>query len=354
MATAILLNDASPVAEAKRRTSDPVGANTAAFPFEWERSTTDRRAPTTAGWSYEEAFSRNLGLISREEQTRLRNARVAVAGLGGVGGVDLVTLARLGIGKFTIADPDVFEVANFNRQYGATCRSLGEAKVQTMARAVREINPAAEIRELHEPIGSDNVSSFLADADLFVDGLELFEIDVRRQLFRTAASRGIPAVTAGPMGFSTCWLVFDPNGMSFDRYFDLHDGMDYGEKLIAFLCGLAPSATHRRYLDVAYVDVVRRTAPSTSLACQLAAGVMAGEALKLLLGRGPVQAAPVYHQFDAYFSRLVTRRLNWGNRNPFQKLKRLAMRRMAKRLGIYPTSSQCVSNTGEEMHHGDR
>lgn len=75
-------------------------------------------------WSYSEAFSRNLGLISPSEQEKLRQSRVAVLGLGGVGGVNLVTLARLGIGRFTIADPDTFELANFNRQYGAMVSTI--------------------------------------------------------------------------------------------------------------------------------------------------------------------------------------------------------------------------------------
>ena len=54
-------------------------------------------------WSYEEAFSRNLGIFTKEEQETLRNSRVAIIGMGGVGGVHLMTLTRLGIGKFTIA-----------------------------------------------------------------------------------------------------------------------------------------------------------------------------------------------------------------------------------------------------------
>src|SRR5579864_2096593 len=97
--------------------------------------------PASSGWSYGDAFSRNLGLISVEEQQRLRNSRVAVPGLGGVGGVIAVTLARLGIGRFTIADPDVFEVRNFNRQYGATCATVGLSKAQVMDKIVRDINP---------------------------------------------------------------------------------------------------------------------------------------------------------------------------------------------------------------------
>ena len=98
---------------------------------------------STPQWSYAEAFKRNRGLITEEEQEKLRNSRVAIAGMGGVGGVHLVTLARLGIGKFTIADPDVFEVANFNRQYGATISNVGRNKAEAMAEAALDINPCS-------------------------------------------------------------------------------------------------------------------------------------------------------------------------------------------------------------------
>src|SRR5579859_1083929 len=84
-------------------------------------------------WSYREAFSRHRGLLSDEDQERLRRSRVALVGMGGVGGAHLLTLARLGIGSFHIADPDRFEVANFNRQPGATIRNLGRNKAEAMA-----------------------------------------------------------------------------------------------------------------------------------------------------------------------------------------------------------------------------
>ena len=71
-------------------------------------------------FDYDKAFSRNIGWVTEDEQQRLRRARVAVGGLGGVGGVHLLTLARLGIGAFSIADFDVFDIVNFNRQVGAT------------------------------------------------------------------------------------------------------------------------------------------------------------------------------------------------------------------------------------------
>ena len=284
------------------------------------------------GWNYEEAFCRNLGLVTAEEQQKLRHTRVAVAGLGGVGGIDLVTLARIGIGRFTIADPDVFELANTNRQYGANQATLGRSKAEVMAEMVRAINPEAEVRLLKSAIDPQNVGQFLDGADILVDGIEAFEIDVRRFLFRRAAEQGIYALGAGPVGFSTVWVIFDPQGMSFDHYFDLSDAQDPLEKFVAYIVGMAPRATQRAYMDLSHVNVQLRTGPSLSLACQLAGGVVGAEVVKILLGRGRVRAAPHYYQFDVYLGRLVHGRLWGGNRHPLQRFKRWWLNRRLRQL----------------------
>ena len=92
-----------------------------------------------SSFSYDQAFARNLGWLTRDEQRKLQRTRVAIAGLGGVGGVYLTTLARLGIGAFTIADFDHFAIANFNRQAGATVSTLDRPKLEVMARMARDI-----------------------------------------------------------------------------------------------------------------------------------------------------------------------------------------------------------------------
>src|ERR1700674_4274410 len=97
-------------------------------------------------FDYKTAFSRNLGWVTAEEQELLHNKHVAIAGLGGVGGFHLLTLARLGIGAFTLAEFDSFELANFNRQVGATMSSIGRPKLGVMIEMAREINPALDIR----------------------------------------------------------------------------------------------------------------------------------------------------------------------------------------------------------------
>src|SRR3954465_9260423 len=88
------------------------------------------QAPLAEAFSYAAAFDRNIGWLTDWEQLTLRTKRVAIAGMGGVGGFHLLTPARLGLRSFAIADFDRFEAANFNRQIGATISSLGRPKAE--------------------------------------------------------------------------------------------------------------------------------------------------------------------------------------------------------------------------------
>jgi len=286
-----------------------------------------------ATFSYDAAFSRHLGLLAPAEQGRLRGCRVAIAGLGGVGGIHLATLARLGIGAFHIADPDRFNVVNINRQYGATTLTLGRPKAEVMAEEVRAINPEVRLRVFDEAITAANVGAFLDGVDVVIVGIDFYATEARRLLFREARRRGHWAVTAGPIGFSAAWLTFDPAGMSFDRYFDLDDAMDPIDQLIAFFVGLAPRATQLPYMDLKAADPRTGRGPSAALACHLCSGVAAAEVLKILLGRSPIRPAPWYSQFDAYRQRFCHGRLAWGNRHPLQRLKRRILRYRLRRMG---------------------
>ena len=95
---------------------------------------------------YQKAFLRNLGLITPEEQEKLKNSRIAIAGMGGVGGIHLITLARFGIGMFNTTDSDTFELPNINRQYGANAKTFGLNKAEVMRDMLKDINPFADVR----------------------------------------------------------------------------------------------------------------------------------------------------------------------------------------------------------------
>lgn len=285
----------------------------------------------TFPFDYATAFSRNVGWLTEDEQQSLRARRIAIAGMGGVGGFHLLTLARLGVEKFNIADLDTFEFANFNRQAGASMSTLGHPKVEVLAEMARDINPGADIRVFPQGVTADNLSDFFRDVDLYVDGLDFFAFDARERVFGWCADHSIPAVTVAPLGMSGGLLNFLPGTMSFEDYFGLARRPEL-EKAVRFLVGLAPALLHRHYLaDRSRVDLRARKGPSTVVACQVCAGIAAGEALKILLGRGKVWAAPHGIQFDAYRNKLAHTWRPGGNRNP---LNRLAIAIVRRQLGI--------------------
>lgn len=294
-------------------------------------------APTR--FAYDEAFSRNLGWITPAEQRALRGKRVAIAGLGGVGGAHLLTLARLGVGKFHVADHDVFELANFNRQNGASLASLAKPKIDVLAAMALDINPELELRKFEDGVTRGNLDAFLSGVDVYVDGLDFFAFDARERTFAACHAARIPAITAAPLGMSVALLNFLPGRMSFEEYFRL-EGKPEAEKRVRFLLGLSPVMLHRGYLaDSSFVDFERGRAPSTGMACQLCAGVAATETLKILIGRGKVDAAPTGLQFDAYRGKLKRTWRPWGNRNPLQRLVIAIARRQLGAMG-HPAVSQ--------------
>jgi molybdopterin-synthase adenylyltransferase len=286
---------------------------------------------TSSRFDYDIAFSRNIGWLTAEEQQRLRKKRVAIAGMGGVGGVHLTTLARLGIQNFNIADLDRFELANLNRQAGAVMSSLGRPKVEVLAEMARDINPAVDLRIFDDGVHAGNIDQFFENVDLYVDGLDAFAFPARELVFAYCAQRRIPATSVAPLGMSAALLNFMPGGMTFEEYFCLK-GCSEGEKAIRFLVGFAPSLLHRRYLvDPTRVNLVEGRGPSTGLSCMLCAGVAAGEAVKILLGRGKVWAAPHAIQFDAYRNRLAKTWRPGGNRNPLNRTAIAIAKRMLGR-----------------------
>lgn len=271
-------------------------------------------------FNYEKAFSRNLGWVTAAEQQTLRRKRIAIAGLGGVGGAHLLTLTRLGIGAFHIADFDTFDIANFNRQAGAMTSTLGRKKTEVLAEMARDINPELQLTVFENGVTEQNLDAFLDGVDLYVDGLDFFAFSARKAVFPACARRGIPATTAAPLGMGAAVLNFLPDGMTFEEYFRW-DGCSEDEMGLRFFIGLAPAMLQHGYLvDRAAVDFKGRKGPSTPMGCDLCAGTAATEALKILLRRGKVVAAPHGVHFDAYRNKMVRTWRPGGNHNPIQRL----------------------------------
>jgi tRNA threonylcarbamoyladenosine dehydratase len=271
-------------------------------------------------FDYNQAFSRNIGWVTNAEQAKLRQSRVAIAGLGGVGGAHLLTLSRLGLAKFNIADFDDFDVHNMNRQAGAFMPFMGQPKIDTLARLAKDINPETDIRLFPQGVTPENVDDFLKDVDAYVDGLDFFALPARRMVFAKCREKGIPAMTAAPLGMGVAFLYFSPTGMSFEDYFKV-EGHEPQEQYARFIAGLSPAMLNRDYLVAPEaVNFSEKRGPSTIMACDLCAGVMGTAVVKVLLKRGDLKAAPWGMHFDAYHQKLKHTWRPFGNANPLQQL----------------------------------
>ncbi len=249
---------------------------------------------------YDQATQRNLGLLTEDEQAMLRRSTVAIAGMGAVGGHYLIALARLGVGRFVIADPDIFEVANLHRQAGAFKDTLGKSKVETMANMAREINPDIEIQLFPYALDETNIDAFLVEADLALDGIDFFQIDARRALHNGAREKGIYSITSGPIGYGASLQVFGPRSMTFDRYFGITDGMTRAERIAAFAAGLIPKLSKARAMDSSRIDFETEKGPALVSSIMLCAGIVTNEVMRILTRREAPLCVPHALFFDPY------------------------------------------------------
>ena len=275
-----------------------------------------------SNFNYENAFSRNIGWVTDSEQQILRNKKVAIAGCGGVGGVHLLTLSRLGIANFNISDFDEFEVHNFNRQAGAFMSTLGQEKCAVMERMAKDINPESNITTFPEGVFTHNIDEFLDGVDIYVDSLDFFALEARKTVLSKCYEKNIPVVIAAPLGMGVAFVCFQPGQMNFEEYFRFEDAKTEDEQFIQFLIGLSPSMLQRSYLvDENKADFKARKGPSTPMSVEFCAGMAGTYVLKILLNRGKVIAAPYGLHFDAYKNKLVKTWCPFGNRGLMQKLK---------------------------------
>lgn len=139
--------------------------------------------------TYEELFSRNLGIFTPEQQERIRGLRIAVAGCGGLGAPVAHLLARLGVCELRLADPEDFEPSNINRQWAAYVDTLGMNKASAVAAELQRINPDIHVRVFADGLLDENLSDFLDGADAVIDALEFFELELELHLHDAARRR---------------------------------------------------------------------------------------------------------------------------------------------------------------------
>ena len=273
-------------------------------------------------FDYKEAFSRNIGWITESEQSTIAQKRVAIAGVGGVGGHYAEILTRLGVSKFHLSDFDEFETTNFNRQNGSGISTVGEKKLEVIRDKILDINPLADIQLFPDGINELNIEEFLDSTDVYLDGLDFFALNIRRLIFSRAHRLNIPALTIAPVGAGASLIVFTKHSQSFEYHFGIQNNDTEEESAIKFLIGLTPTLKQAKYLvDKTKTNFSKKIAPSLPIGPYLCAGIAGAEVIKIFLNRGNVCISPWVLHFDAYLQSYSKSYLWLGHKNIFQKIK---------------------------------
>jgi molybdopterin/thiamine biosynthesis adenylyltransferase len=244
-------------------------------------------------FSYDELVTRNAGFVTPAEQAMLRNGRVFVCGVGGMGGAALQSLVRAGVGHFALADMDTFEVSNLNRQLFATLDTVGQPKVAATAAAIARINPDIELTT-YGAEWVDQLDEILPAHRIVINGMD--DLTAGIALYRKAREHGATVIDAytSPLPSVTVVRPGDPRPEQRLGYPTL--GTDW--RAITPAQAAACKAAEALYVAVhsssaSYIDHAvaaglfagTRARPSFAPMVIETGTLMAFEAVKLLLGR---------------------------------------------------------------------
>ncbi len=255
---------------------------------------------------YQESFTRNIGIFTRAEQEKLKNSTIAVAGVGGVGGLLAERLTRLGVGSIKMTDMGTFELSNMNRQYGCSTETIDQYKTEVICKNLLDINPSAKILYNNNGINSyADAIQFVDGADLVIDEMDYGAWKESIYLQRAARKRGVYYVFAGAIGFGALLAIFDPRGMTLEEYNNISSDQD-----LELVGNLSVSAERVLPVTPSYITKAmsfemlqeilkgQRPVPTCSIGVALASILAASNAVNILLGRKDIMTAPKFIYFD--------------------------------------------------------
>src|SRR3989338_430378 len=171
--------------------------------------------------SYDEITQRNFGVYSKEDQKKLRSARITIVGVGCDGGMDAYILARMGIGHIKLIDFDVNEYSNLNRQPASFYDSIGKKKVEVAKIEFSRFNPFIEIEAVDAKLTEENAENLLKGSDVCIQGMDSM---LGRIIFHRATKKlGIPAVTmTGQPPYRNFISTLLPSGPTYEELFGIN------------------------------------------------------------------------------------------------------------------------------------
>ena len=169
---------------------------------------------------YWEIITRQMSIVTKSEQTRFKDGKIAVIGCGGIGGDAIAMLARMGIGELVLIDEDKFDLSNLNRQALSNFENIGLSKSDVAKETVRKINPYTNVISYNERLTEDNIEKLVADCDVIIDAVD--NLITRIILSRYGKENKIPFIHGAIHGTIGQMTVFNPeNEVTYESMFGL-------------------------------------------------------------------------------------------------------------------------------------
>lgn len=240
---------------------------------------------------YRERFARTFGIMTEDEMERVRATALGIAGLG-MGGSQFIDLVRLGFERFHVADPDVYERTNINRQRAARESTIHTRKDEALIAEARDINPAVEVQAFADGVQPGNVDSFLDGLDWVVDTIDVYAMDCKLLLHERARERGLPVVSSATLGHGGVVMVFDASTPSFAELSEITPDGDRGENLEKFVRFLMPEVPGYMLEQAQRAMAGQGHIPFVVTGVEFAAGIVGVQLLNHLLDMGARPKAP--------------------------------------------------------------
>jgi molybdopterin/thiamine biosynthesis adenylyltransferase len=251
---------------------------------------------------YKERFLRNIGIMDEKGLETIRSTSIAVGGLG-LGGAIFLNLVRLGFERFNIADPDSYDRTNFNRQRMAKENTIGRRKDDCLVEEAKAINPDVRIEMFRDGVKPSNAEKFLEGMDWVIDVIDVYAMEDKLALNRTARRMGLPVASCGSLGFTGSVIVFDASTPSFEELAGVSLSNPPLESLRNFLQFIAPEIppymADQLYRAMDHSIHIPFAVPGVEVAAATAAAQVANQ----VLGLGKRVLAPKGIFFDSLSGR---------------------------------------------------
>jgi len=248
-----------------------------------------------------EHHSRNMGLLTEEEQQKIDEKTLLIAGCG-VGSLIAISAARLGFEKFVLVDGDKVELSNINRQ-GYSSHDVGKFKVNALAKRIKQINPHAEIKKFPIFVDIKNAARLVHKADIIIDSIDPDAAQAVVAMHRAIQKEHKTVIQPTDVGWGAMIQVFTPDSISYEKMIGLDPETPVEKvsneegfgKFVQFFVKIMPPYVQKIAMEVA--EGKRQHYPQPVSASYVLAAMTVMAAKRIACGE-PIKVAPDYVSFD--------------------------------------------------------